>query len=137
MPSVNFWPILVAALAAFGLSALWYSPLLFGKEWTASHGFDEKTIASIKERGVWKLYIIQLIASIIMFIVVAFLNSATGGASASDGAFLGFLVWLGFSATQSAGELLWKSTPFKLILIESVGILVNLLVGGAIIGAWQ
>ena len=35
---INFLAVIVAALAAFGLGAVWYSPLLFAKQWVAFNG---------------------------------------------------------------------------------------------------
>lgn len=37
--SLGHWPsILIAALAALLIGALWYSPLLFAKAWVRAHG---------------------------------------------------------------------------------------------------
>lgn len=39
MPQVNTLAVLVAALAAFGLGSLWYSPMLFSKPWMAENAW--------------------------------------------------------------------------------------------------
>ena len=134
---INAWSIVVAAVVAFGIGALWYSPILFGKEWMALTKKTEADMAAAKAKGIWKLYIVQFIMSLVSFGVLAFLISSSGAMDAGDGAFLGFLVWLGFTATDAVGGLLWEQKPFKLVLINAISHLINLVIGGAIIGAWR
>jgi hypothetical protein len=137
MYNINFWPILVASAVSFGIGALWYSPILFGKEWVLLTKTTATDMESAKYRGLWKAYIAQFIAVVICFSVLGFLASANNILTSSDGAFLGFIIWLGFVATESVGALLWERRPFKLVLINIVCTLVSLVVGGAIIGAWK
>ena len=42
MHTLNIWAIVVAAVAAFLLGGLWYSPLLFVKPWKRANGFPEE-----------------------------------------------------------------------------------------------
>lgn len=137
MSTINFWPVLVAAVVAFAIGALWYSPILFGKEWMTLTKMSDSDIASAKAKGMWKSYIVHFIATIVSFCVLAFIVASTAVASASDGAFLGFFAWLGFIAPIGISELLWERKPFKLILIDTLQVLLGLIVGGAIIGAWK
>ena len=41
---VNFLAVGAAAVLAFVLGALWYSPALLGRQWAAAHGFSEAQI---------------------------------------------------------------------------------------------
>ncbi|MDE2041037.1 MAG: DUF1761 domain-containing protein [Patescibacteria group bacterium] len=136
MNTINLWPILIASAVAFAIGAIWYSPILFGREWQELTKTSDAEIAAARASGMWKRYITQFIATIVAFCVLAFLAAAANLTTFTDGAFLGFLVWLGFSATEATSGLLWEKKPFKLVLIQSVGSLVTLVVGGAIIGAW-
>lgn len=135
--SIHAWPIIVASIVAFGIGALWYSPILFGKEWMALMKMTDADMSAESTKGMWKLYVSQFVITLITFSVLGFFVAFTGSRTAGDGAFLGFLVWLGFSATESVGEILWRKTPLKMVLISSISTLVIYLVGGAIIGAWQ
>ena len=137
MYTINIWPILVASIVAFGIGALWYSPILFGKEWLALNKVSEHDIAAARAGGMWRSYLAQFVATIVTFAVIGFLIADTNTSSATDGAFLAFLIWLGLVATEAVGALLWERKPFKLVLITAVGTLVTLVVGGAIIGAWH
>ena len=42
MPDVNYLAVALAALSAFVLGGLWYSPLLFAKAWVRLNGFNEE-----------------------------------------------------------------------------------------------
>lgn len=138
MNTVNFWAILVAAVVAFVIGGLWYSPILFGKEYMALIGTTEKDIEVAKAKGgMWKLYVAQFVFAVITFGVLGFFISSASGVTASDGALMGFLAWLGFEATVIAGGYLWEKKPMKLVVIQATCSLLTLVIGGAIIGVWH
>lgn len=137
MFTVNIWPILVASVVAFAIGALWYSPVLFGKEWMALAKINQSDVERARAGSMWKSYISQFVATLVMFGVLSFIIWTTKTSSLSDGAFLGLLIWIGFTATEGVGALLWERKPFRLVLIQCVGTLISLVVGGAIIGAWM
>jgi uncharacterized membrane protein len=133
---INIWSVIVATVVTFIIGAIWYSPVLFGKEWMTLTGCDDKQVNDAKKKGVVKFYIIQLIITFISFCVLGFAMSAIGANTTSNGAFIGILAWLGFIFPMNVGSLMWERRPFKLVLINSVNTLLNFVVGGAIIGAW-
>lgn len=140
MTPISFLPILVASVVAFGVSAFWYSPILFGNEWMRLSKISDKDVSDMATKGLssmWRLYVIQFVATLIIFSVLGFIISASGSQSVSDGLFLAFIVWLGFSVTRAAGEMLWKKVQLKLMLISEICTLVAWLAGGAIIAAWR
>lgn len=137
MNTINFWPILVASIVSFGIGALWYSPILFGKEWMSLLKMTEHDMLEIKARGVGKYYVAQFIATLVMFTILGFAISSIGIMSASDGGFVGFLAWLGLVLPVSLSGILWKREPGKLFLIDTINYLVVLAIGGAILGAWR
>jgi Protein of unknown function (DUF1761) len=137
MISLSFWPIIVASLASFALGALWYSPALFGKEWMTLNGMSDATIAAEAKRGLTKYYVIQFIATIVTFIILGFAVSLGNINTGSAGASIGFFAWIGFILPSGVSSLIWEKKPFRLVLINTVGTLLNLVVGGAIIGAWH
>lgn len=136
METINLWPILVASIVAFVIGAIWYSPILFGKEWMALTGMNDKDLESAKSKGVVKLYVLQFIFTVVTFCVLGFAMSIIGTKTASDGAFLGLLAWVGFILPTGASSMMWEKKSFKLVLINTISILLTLVVGGAIIGAW-
>ncbi|MBU6427218.1 DUF1761 family protein [Patescibacteria group bacterium] len=137
MYTINLWPILVASIVAFGIGALWYSPMLFGGEWAALTKTTDSDLAEARAGGVWKLYVTQFVVTVISFFILAFIIASTNAVGGSNGAFFGFIVWLGFTATTATSGILWEKKTFKLALIDVVSVLLNLVIGGAIIGAWR
>lgn len=136
MDSINIWSVIVATIVAFIIGAVWYSPILFGKEWMTLNKFSDKDMNEAKSKGLTKLYVLQLIFTLISMTVLGFAITASGSFGTSNGAFVGFLAWLGFVLPIHVGSLIWEQRPFKLILISTVNMLLTLVVGGAIIGAW-
>ncbi len=138
MYSINFWPILVSSIIAFGIGAIWYSPILFGKEWMALMKITDADVSGMKAAGtMWKSYLVQFIVTIVSFCVLAFAISLTGIGSAGDGAVIGFLAWLGFIVPKGIGDILWKKSTLKLFFIDNVNSLITMLIAGSIIGAWR
>lgn len=137
MYSINFWPVLVASVVSFAIGALWYSPVLFGKEWMSLNKLTEADVAMAKAKGMWRSYIVHFVATLVSFMVMTFLVSSTTIETAGDGASLGFVIWLGFIVPMGVSELLWKKSPGKLVLIDQVNLLISLIIGGSIIGGWQ
>lgn len=133
---INIWSVIVATVVAFVIGAIWYSPILFGKEWMSLIGHSQKEVDDFKKKGVIKFYVIQLVVTFITFCVLGFAMTALSTKTGSDGAFIGVLAWLGFILPISVGAIIWERRPFKLVLIDNVNMLLSLVVGGAIIGAW-
>lgn len=46
MPDINVWAVLAAGLSSLILGGLWYSPVLFGKAWSAASGVTEEQARS-------------------------------------------------------------------------------------------
>jgi hypothetical protein len=42
MEEINVWAVLVAAVSAFVLGGLWYSPMLFGRRWNLDAGMTKE-----------------------------------------------------------------------------------------------
>ena len=53
MLGINYLAVLVAAVVAFVMGGLWYSPLLFGKAWAKLRGIDSAEVA-VPKCGRWR-----------------------------------------------------------------------------------
>ena len=133
---INYWAILVSAVASFILGYLWYSPLLFGKPWMKMMGFTHQSMEEAKKKGMVKLYLGNFIATLIMVYILSHFVDYAQAKTITDGLQLGLWVWLGFIATLLFGSLLWEGKPFKLFLINSGYRLVELLIVASILSAW-
>jgi|SRR3989338_4967810 len=134
---INFWAVLVAAIVSMIIGSIWYGPL-FGKKFMSAKGmgtWSEEKKAEMK-KGMWKSYVLQFIASLVMFYVLAWLMGSLNQMSVNGGFMAAFWVWIGFVVPLALGEAVWGG---KMILfwISISNMLVTLLVAGAIIGAWH
>ena len=138
MPTIdiNYWAVLVAALASYLIGALWYSPLLFGKAWIELMGFTEKDMQNAKKRGMAKNYGIMFVSTLVMSYVLAHFVDYTESTTAIAGAQAGFWIWLGFMATTALGSVLWENKPIKLYLINVGHSLLGLLLMSGILAVW-
>ena len=133
---INYLAVLVAAIVAMVIGALWYSPILFGKIWMKLSGFTKKDLKKAKEKGMAKSYTIGFLASIVTAYVLAIFINFSQVSSVMDGVVIGALAWLGFIATTMLGIILWEGKPVKLYLINVSQYLVSLVVMGAILAVW-
>jgi Protein of unknown function (DUF1761) len=124
-------PVIVAVLAASVVSAIWYSPLLFGRQWIAlrsqwMHIPPNPHIAS------WKPF-----AELMRETLVAYVLSRLVKRQAIDrlthALSLGFWVWLGFPITMLVGASLWDNKPWVLSLIHGGDWFTKMLVMTAVI----
>ncbi|MEP6573438.1 MAG: DUF1761 domain-containing protein [Gemmatimonadota bacterium] len=135
--SLGHWPaILVSALAAWLIGALWYSPLLFAKAWVKAHGYTPEKLASMRANAP-RAYAGSLAAFVLMaFVLHLFLNHL-GVETAGGGAVWGFHAWLGFALPIGFTANLYSDKPISTFLIDAGYQLVYLTAMGAILGAWH
>jgi hypothetical protein len=130
---INHWAVLVSALILWFLGAAWYSPALFAKPWMAALG--------IVPTGPKKGLAIGMVSSLVGDLLVAFalLHFVlwSGAASYGEGAFVGFLSWLGFFAATQFPQGIYEGRPFKLFLINAGYWLLGLLVIGGLLARWR
>ena len=135
--TVNFWAVLVSAIASMVVGSVWYGPL-FGKVFIKAMGMDQWSPDKQAEmkKGMMLSYLWQFVASLVMFYVFAWLMGALGAVSVMGGIQAAFWVWLGFIVPMKFGDALWggKMTLFWIGIGNS---LVTLLAAGAIIGAMK
>lgn len=128
--------IVVAAVAAFVIGFLWYSPVMFGDLWVRAHGYTTEDLAAMKET-LGPTYGILFITLLVMGIVLSRLIRRTGARGAAAGAGLGFLCWLGFVATTGLTTILFARAPLLQYEIDAGYQAVYLAAMGAILGAWR
>lgn len=133
--SVNGAAVFAAAAVKFALGALWYSPLLFGKWWSASMGMDEAKMAEAKKSAL-RGYILTAIGTLLMAFVTAHMVDLAHATTASAGAQTGFWLWLGYIVTFALAGVAFESKPWKLFGINIGYQFFGLTAMGAILAAW-
>jgi hypothetical protein len=131
---VNFWAVLVAAIAQFIIGWAWYGPL-FGKPWLRMMG---KTKEEIMQKGNPAFAMLgSFVPSLIMAYILAHFVVYAGADDLTDAAMLGFWVWLGFVATVMFNSVLFESKPKKLYIINVLYYLVSLIVMAVVLMVWR
>ena len=134
--SINYWAVLVAAIAAMAIGFLWYGPL-FGKQWMQLAGLSEKKLKGAKQKGMGKTFVIAFVSTLIMTYVLAHFVDYVEAKTITDGAVLGFWLWIGFFAPTQLGIVLWEGKPLNLYLINTLHYLVVLVVMSSILAVWS
>ncbi|MGD0957588.1 MAG: DUF1761 domain-containing protein [Candidatus Acidiferrales bacterium] len=128
----NYWAVLVCAVLYWLLGALWYD-VLFGKPWIAYHAF---TNAQIDSFGYWP-YIVTLALNLLIAFVLAQVCIWRNANSASRGAAIGILLWIGIVGPITFTTYMYEMRPKGLFAINEFYPLVGLCLMGAILGAWK
>jgi hypothetical protein len=129
---ISIIAVIAAAVAAFGVGAVWYAAL-FPKQWLAATG---KTEAEIRADASLVPYAVSILSNLIMAIMLAALMRNLGLVTIGGGLLTGFLVWLGFvMTTMSVNNAFGRQNPV-LLLIDGGHWLAVLLVIGLVLGAF-
>jgi len=113
--TLNWWAIIVAAVSAFVLGGVWYSPLMFGNAWMKVAGMTEE---SVKQGNPAKIY-----GGAFVLTLIAAVNLAM---------FLGPKSDLAFGVVY-----FFEQRPMLQWFINGAYWVVTFIVMGAIIGAWH
>jgi hypothetical protein len=130
--AVNWLAVIAAALSAFILGGIWYSPVLFGNAWMKENGF---TLEIVKAGNKTKIFGWSLILTLIMAVNLAmFLNTPdmTFVLGLTYGLLAGVWVFCGIAIVA-----LFELKGWLYILVNGGYCLVSLGLMGAIIGAWR
>ena len=132
MRTLNPWAILAAALSAFLLGGLWYSPLLFAGAWRRVNGFA----ANEPPPATPRIFAISFVLSLVMaFNLAMFLNDAK--TTVAWGATAGFLAGFGWIAMGLSIVALFERRSFRYMLINGGYLTLALVIMGVILGAWR
>ncbi len=117
--------VLVAGIAAFVVGMIWYSPMLFGKQYMKMVGMTEKEMKAGKSR-MMPMMIQTLVISIITAYVFAHILGFSGAATLMEGILGAFWVWLGFFATTHYLGVLYERKSMQMWFIQAGYSLVSL-----------
>lgn len=129
---LNLLAVIAAAVSAFLLGGLWYSPLLFGSMWRKANGFstDQPPAAGAK------IFIFSFFLSLVMAANLAmFLNDPK--TNLVWGATAGFLAGFGWIAMGIGIVSLFERRPSSYVLVNGGYLTLALVVMGAILGGWR
>ena len=130
--SLNWLAVLIAAVSAFALGGLWYSPLMFVKIWAREAGID---MDPEKRGSMAKIFGISFILS---FVAAFFLGMFLGpDPGAAFGTLAGFMAGFGWVMTYMGIIYLFEGKSLTLFLVNAGYSVASLTIMGLIIGAMQ
>ncbi len=127
---INYLAVVIAALAGFGLGAVWY--MVLAKPWLRAVG---KTREEMQARGAFP-FLIAIIALLLMSWMLAGLMGHLAQINVRGGVMIAFFVWVGFVITTMAVNHAYSGAKPMLTLIDGLYWLAALAVMGAVIGAF-
>ena len=138
MPQVhiNYLAVVVAAAAAFLIGGLWYSPLLFAKQWVKAHGYTEENVNEM-QKSAGKAYAISILCHLLIALAIAVLVGYLHLALCMQGLKLGALIWAGFAFPLGLMANAFSDKRITAFAIDAGYQLVYLLIMGSIITVWQ
>lgn len=131
---INFVAVLVSAALIFGLGGLWFSPVLFAKQWMS---VVDKTEEELKKDSKPSNYVTAFLQGLITAYILAIFISWAQVATITGGAWIGFMCWFGFAGPPSLVHGIFAGRPQKLWLIDSGHTLVSFVVSGIILSVWK
>ncbi len=133
--AINYWAVLVSAVATFLVGGLWYTAL-FGKQRTELLGYSDAVVQEMAKSAA-RTFSTLFVCYVVVAFVVAMVYSVLGVESAGQGAQWGFLLWLGLAAAIGLTGNITTTIPLGVFLIDAGYQLVFLVMTGAIVGAWH
>jgi len=132
---INYLAVLVAAVAAWVLGAVWYMAL--SQPWLAAQG---KTKADMKppasKAAAIGPFVLVFVAELIMAWMLAGILGHLGGITVKNGVISGAACWFGFVLTTIATNYAFHGRKIMLTVIDAGHWLAVLIVMGAIVGAF-
>lgn len=130
---VSWAAVVVSAVVYWVLGALWYG-FLFAKPYVAlEHLTDEQ----MKSANPVLPYIITFVLNLLIAFVLAQICLWRNANTASRGAALGILLWIGFVGPVTFTTYMYEMRPMELFAINQFYSLVGLFLMGLIIGGWK
>jgi hypothetical protein len=132
LSAINYWAVLAAAVSAFVLGGLWYSPLLFGNAWLRETGLTKEQLDRANPAVTFGVsFVLAVLAS---FVFAMFLGPKPAfGFAVAAGAMAG-LFWVG---TSFGINYLFEHKSFRLFLVNAGYHTVQYTLIGAVLGLWH
>ncbi len=135
--AINHLAVLVAAIVAYAVGAIWYSPIGFIKPWTKMMAEFRGDHAKKMSLTMQQAMILGFIFTLLLSYVFAYFVVIAGVADLPGVLTLGFWLWLGFSVTTLANSWLYEGKSLKLFLFNAAHLLVAFEALALVYGLWH
>jgi len=129
---LNWWAVVVATIAWFAFSAIWYSIPPLSKAWANAAGVD--TTGDGPPLAL--LFIPTLIGYFVTTVVIGLLVAGVGAETVSDGIVLGVVLGIGFGMVGALVNQVYESKGSAYFLINGLNAVIAFVIVGAILAVW-
>jgi hypothetical protein len=128
--SINFLALALVVVVVFVASLIWYSPLLFGRQFLELSG-----VAATPHPNAVKA-LLDLLRTFVLAYVIARLLIHLNVAGWKIALVWGLWLWIGFPVILLTGSILWQNVPWQLAAIHSGDWLMKLILIPATVALW-
>lgn len=129
---VNWWAVVVSAVAYFALGAIWYGAL-FGGAWVKALGTTREELGEGASPGQYALTLgLEFLAMLTLAVLLVNVPASGLWGGAAFGALVAGGVWV----TLLAVTFTYEGRRPSLFFIDAFYHLIAFVVGGAILGTW-
>jgi uncharacterized protein DUF1761 len=132
LSAINYWAVLAAAVSAFVVGGLWYSPLLFGNAWLKETGLRKEQLDAGNPAVTFGVSFV--LAALASFVFAMFLGPKPAFGFALAAGVMAGLCWV---ATSFGISYLFERRSFRLFLINGGYHTVQYALIGAVLGLWH
>jgi hypothetical protein len=130
---LNWLAIIVATIAWFAFSAIWYSVPPLSKAWQAASKVDMTT----EGPPLAVLFIPTLIGYFVTTVVIALIAKGIGAADVGDGLALGVVLGIGFGAVGALVSQVYERKGSTYWLINGINAVIAYVIVCVILAVWQ
>lgn len=134
--TINYLAVIVAAVVAYAVGALWHSPAGFGTYWMRLMGLNKDSMHKMPLTPTQAMSIGAVVTLLSAYVLAHFVV-LTGATTWETSLQLGFWLWLGFLAPTLANGWLWEGKSLKLFGFNAAYALVSIEVMALILGLWH
>lgn len=129
---LNWLAIVVATLAWFAFSAIWYSVPPLSQAWARAAGVD----TTGEGPPLVLLFVPTLVGYFVTAVVIGLLVAGTGTASFADGLVLGAVLGVGFGMVEALVNQVYERKGSAYFLINGVNAIVAYAIVAGILAVW-
>jgi len=134
--SVSVWGVVMGGLSAMVVGMIWYSPYLFGKQWTKAMGMSEKEMTARRPKVLPAVIIGSFLTAYVLSLFTVYLQAFTNKGFIMSGFDTAVLAWVGLAGTALLAHGLWEERSKNALYVNLGNRLVTLVVMGLIIGSF-
>ena len=126
--NLNWLAVILAGVAYFVLGAVWYSNLLFGKQYRAAIGVGDEAATPPAAA-----LIVNLVGWLIAALAMGLIAESIGADGFAEGVMLGIVIWLGFIVTNGIVNDFYSGMNAELAKVNGPYNLLGFVIMGAIL----